>query len=307
MATTPETLPGAGIHDRSSVLASTAGALPRPTRWRVTGVRSRRTAASTIAAPRREDRDGAVVKLLALVRRVAFEMHEHLPAHVEVDDLAGAGALGLLDAVRKFDARKHVKIETYARHRIRGAILDSLRSLDVASRDMRRKNKKAERVYRELEARAGRPVDDGEMARALGLSLKKWYRTVHELQTMGIDWLRPTQMPDAPLPDVQDVPAGDAENQIDLCYRREQRELLARALTQLSERERTVVTLYYQQEMTMKEIGSQLGVDESRVSQLHSAAIAHLRSRVQKMLTPGPGSGPTRTSSEGGQAPRLHL
>jgi RNA polymerase sigma factor for flagellar operon FliA len=225
-----------------------------------------------------------VVKLLSLVQQVAFEMRQHLPPHVEVDDLAGAGVLGLLDAVRKFDAGKHVKIETYARHRIRGAILDSLRSLDTASRPMRRKNKKAEQVYGELEARAGRPVDDAEMACAMGISLKKWYRTVQELQTMGIDWLRPSQIADTPLPNVENLPAENAENQVDLCYRREQRELLARALEQLSERERTVITLYYERDMTMKDIGNQLGVDESRVCQLHSAAVSHLRGRIQTML-----------------------
>jgi RNA polymerase sigma factor FliA len=234
--------------------------------------------------------------LLSLVKRVAFEMREHLPAHVEVDDLAGAGVLGLLDAVRRFDARKHVKIETYARHRIRGAILDSLRSLDTASRDMRRKNKAAERVYHELQARAGRPIRDDEMAQALGISLKKWYSAVQELQTMGIDWLRPTQIPDTPLADVTELPADNQRNQLDICYRREQRDLLARALTRLSERERTVVTLYYEQEMTMKEIGDQLGIDESRVSQLHSAAIDHLRHRVQSMLR---GPRPSADYSEG--------
>jgi RNA polymerase sigma factor for flagellar operon FliA len=246
------------------------------------------TAAGRPAAARRlrAERDAAVVKLLSLVKRVAFEMREHLPAHLEVDDLAGAGVVGLLDAVRKFDARKHVKIETYARHRIRGAILDSLRSLDTASRDMRRKNKAAERVYHQLQAQAGRPVNDDEMARALGISLKKWYRTVQELQSMGIDWLRPTQVPEDRVADVQDLPADNRENPLDLCYRREQRDLLARALAQLSERERAVVTLYYEQEMTMKEIGDQLCVDESRVSQLHSAALGHLRSRVQSMLRP---------------------
>jgi RNA polymerase sigma factor for flagellar operon FliA len=251
-----------------------------PQRVRATG------RSSEAIGARRAQRDAAVVKLLSLVRRVAFEMREHLPAHVEVDDLAGAGVLGLLDAVQKFDARKHVKIETYARHRIRGAILDSLRSLDTASRDMRRKNKTAERVHHELQARAGRPVHDDELAHALGISLKKWYRTVQDLQTMGIDWLRPTQMPENPPTDVKDLPADTQNNQIDHCYRREQWDLLAQALERLSERERAVVTLYYQQEMTMKEIGEQLGVDESRVSQLHSAAISHLRRRVQSMLRP---------------------
>ena len=287
MATTPETLPNAYVADNRLTARSRRVTLrpPAPRRRAAKGLRAvRHGGSSATAAARCAESDAAVVKLLSLVKRVAFEMREHLPAHVEVDDLAGAGVLGLLDAVRRFDARKHVKIETYARHRIRGAILDSLRSLDTASRDMRRKNKTAERVYHELQARAGRPVRDDEMAQALGISLKKWYSAVQELQTMGMDWLRPTQIPETPLADVTELPADNHKNQMDICYRREQRDLLARALTRLSERERTVVTLYYEQEMTMKEIGEQLGIDESRVSQLHSAAIVHLRNRVQSML-----------------------
>jgi RNA polymerase sigma factor for flagellar operon FliA len=243
-------------------------------------VRATPSSSQAAAGPSAEY-DAAVVKLLSLVKRVAFEIYERLPAHVDVEDLAGAGVLGLLDAVQKFDRRKRVKMETYARHRIRGAILDSLRRLDTASSDMRRKNKAVERVYHELEARAGRPVRDGEMARALGISLEKWYHTVQELQSMGIDWLRPTHVPDHHMADVQDLPAENQANQLELCYRREQRDLLARALTHLSERERTVLMLYYEQEMTMKKIGEQLGASESRVSQLHSAAIAHLRGEVQ--------------------------
>lgn len=224
------------------------------------------------------------VKLVSLVKRVAFEMRDHLPAHVEVDDLVGAGVLGLLDAVRKFDPDKRVKIETYARHRIRGAILDSLRSLDTASRDLRRKNKTAEKVYRELEAKLGRAADDGEIAKALGISLKKWYRTVQELQAMGVDWLRPMQAVEVEQPDEESLVAENQETQFDLCYRRERREILARAMARLSERERAVISLYYREEMTMKEIGTLLGIDESRVSQLHSAAIVHLRNRVQALL-----------------------
>jgi RNA polymerase sigma factor FliA len=285
MSTAFESLPEVFVAENSPALRSRRSTAPA-TPARRTGTQGVRATASSsaTATARRSESDAAVVKLLSLVKRVAFEMREHLPAHVEVDDLAGAGVLGLLDAVRRFDARKHVKIETYARHRIRGAILDSLRSLDTASRDMRRKNKTAERVYHELQARAGRPVGDDEMAQALGISLKKWYSAVHELQTMGIDWLRPTQIPDTPVADVSELPADNQRNQEDACYRREQRDLLAQALTRLSERERTVVTLYYEQEMTMKEIGEQLGIDESRVSQLHSAAIGHLRHRVQSML-----------------------
>ena len=239
------------------------------------------------------ERDQTAVKLLPLVKRVAFEIREHLPAHVEVDDLIGAGVLGLLDAVRKFDARKHVKVETYARHRIRGAILDSLRGLDPASRDMRRKNKAAEQTYRKLEVKLGRSVSDGEMAQGLGVSLKKWYHTVQELQAMGVDWLRPMQSAEIKQHDEETLVAHEQENQFDLCYRREQKKILTRALARLPERERKIVSLYYEAEMSMKQIGEELGIDESRVSQLHSAAIVHLRNRVQAMLrSPQPGAPP---------------
>jgi RNA polymerase sigma factor FliA len=237
------------------------------------------------------EREELAVKLLPLVKRVALEVRERLPQHVDLEDLAGAGVLGLLDAVQKFDARKHVKIETYARHRIRGAILDSLREMDTASRDMRKKNKAAEKVYRELQAKLGRAVTDEEMAQALGLSLKRWYRTVQELNSVGVDWMRPNQIPEVSMLDESNVPADDRENTFDLCYRNEQREIMGRAAALLPERERTVISLYYEEEMTMSQIGEQLGIDESRVSQIHSAALVHLRAKVRKMLNPAPHAG----------------
>ena len=133
-------------------------------------------------------------------------MREHLPAHVEIDDLVSAGIFGLLDAVRKFDSSKHVKLEIYARHRIRGAILDGLRSEDTASRDMRKKSKKAEKVYRELETKLARPVSNEDMAEALGMSLKNWYRTVNELQPLGMDWLSPMETAEPIQPDQESLP-----------------------------------------------------------------------------------------------------
>ncbi|MGH9344890.1 MAG: FliA/WhiG family RNA polymerase sigma factor [Terriglobia bacterium] len=256
---------------------------------RITGVHytaverphSLRAAAQTLPG-----RDELAVKLLPLVRRVAFEMRERLPQHVEVDDLTGAGVVGLLDAVRKFDARKHVKIETYARHRIRGAILDSLRDMDTASRDMRQKNKNAEKVCQQIQIRLGRSVTDEEMAAALGISLRKWFKTVHELNSMGLDWMRPNHIPEAKAVGEANLPASDNENPFDLCYRREQRDLVAKASAALSERERSVISFYYVQDLTMKQIGEILGIDESRVSQIHSVALSHLRNRVRKMLSP---------------------
>ncbi|MGH9395879.1 MAG: FliA/WhiG family RNA polymerase sigma factor [Terriglobia bacterium] len=246
--------------------------------------RPRSLRAPSHACPRRDE---LAVTLLSLVRRVAFEMRERLPQHVEVDDLAGAGVVGLLDAVRKFDVRKHVKIETYARHRIRGAILDSLREMDTASRDMRRKNKAAERLYHELHIKLGRAVTDEEMAAAMGISLKRWYRTVEELNSVGSDWMRPNQIPEVSRVDEANLPADDRDNAFDLCYRREQRDILTKASSALPERERMVISLYYGQELTMNQIGEALKIDESRVSQIHSAAILHLRTKVRKMLSLG--------------------
>ena len=226
-----------------------------------------------------------------LVRRVAFEMRQHLPPHVEMDDLVGAGTLGLVDALRKFDPSRKVKIESYARHRIRGGILDALRSLDPASRDMRRRARKVERAYRELEARLGRPVQGEEVARALGISLKVWHRWAQEVHALGFDGWRHGEMAanSAKLPTREEGKRAIrqlTEDPFDLTYRREQRDLVNRALARLPERERLIVTLYYQQDLTMKEIAARLAVDESRVSQLHAEALQKLKARVRASLSP---------------------
>ena len=175
-----------------------------------------------------------LVEMAPLVRRVAFEMRQHLPPHVEMDDLVAAGTLGLVDALRKFDPSRKVKLESYARHRIRGGILDALRSLDPASRDMRRRARKVERAYRELEARLGRPVQGEEVARALGISLKVWHRWAQEVHALGFDrWqYSETAANSAKLPMKEEGRRAVrqlTEDPFDLCYRREQRDLLNRA------------------------------------------------------------------------------
>jgi RNA polymerase sigma factor FliA len=231
-----------------------------------------------------------VVKLLPLVKRVALNLRGHLPAHVELDDLISDGTVGLIDAVRKFDPARGVTIESYARYRIRGAILDSLRDQDHASRDMRRRMKKIESTCQGLEHRFGRPAEDPEIAAALGLSLKQWYQRVAELQRIGFEGTA-SRIPQESNRRIneEDLPAGQDDNPFAMCYRREQRDLLANVLGCLAERERSIITLYYKEARTMKQIGARLGIDESRVSQLHSAAIVRLRGRVAKMLRPAPG------------------
>ena len=245
-------------------------------------------AAKTAASPAVWDEKQAA-ELLVLVRRMAQRMRDHLPSHVEVNDLVGAGALGLLDALRKFDPSKHVKLESYARHRIRGAMLDGLRSLDGASRDLRKKTKRFEKIYREMATKSGGPVTGPEMAAALGMSLPKWYRTVQELQVAGAAWLLPFG-PVNPTPESEvTLLAAKEESAFERCYRVEQKEMLQRAQARLPERERLILQLYYEQEMTMKQIADRLGLDESRVSQLHAATLVRLRTCVKAMLQPHPG------------------
>jgi len=270
-------------------VARPRAALPSAGRWR----RAFLPKPATDAPQGREgERARVLVELLPLVKSVACRIRGRLPAHVEFDDLVGAGVLGLVDAVDKFDVSKNVKLETYARHRIRGAVLDGLRALDPASRDLRRKSKRAEKVYGELEAHLGRPVTDPEMSRAMGMNLREWYRSLQQLQGVGWDWLRPSNgaCPARKVPPPEELlAAGPQDDPFELCYRHEQREILGRLLARLPERQRLIITLYYQQQLTMKEIGARLGVDESRVSQLHAAALDRLRPQAEKMTrAPGP-------------------
>jgi RNA polymerase sigma factor for flagellar operon FliA len=240
------------------------------------------------------DSNDLVVQLLPLVRRVAQQLRGRLPAHVELDDLVSDGTVGLIDAVRKFDPGKGVTIESYARYRIRGAILDSLRDQDHASRDMRRRIKKIESTCQDLERKLGRPVVDLEVALAMGMGAAQWYERVAELQHMGFEGAGGQFVQEGGRRvNEETLPAAPEDSPFELCYRGEQRALLSHALRCLTLRERAIITLYYQQTLTMKQIGARLGIDESRVSQLHSGAVARLRSRITSMVCrpeaqPGP-------------------
>lgn len=257
---------------------------------------SRRPLASPAAAGlARKDQSKSVqrqrmlVEMLPLVKRVAFKVREHLPSHVDFDDLVGSGVLGLVDAVSKFNAQKQVKLESYARHRVRGGILDGLRSADPVSRDLRRKSKGIQKIYRTLEAKLGRPVLDEEIAAAMNLSLAEWHSTLNEIQTAGFDIgsRALSAGPTVKRPSAEPAMlAGDDADPFDLCYRGEQRQILGRALSHLRERERQIITLYYQQDLTMKQIAERLNVDESRVSQIHSAALVRLKTSVNAILNP---------------------
>jgi RNA polymerase sigma factor for flagellar operon FliA len=226
-----------------------------------------------------EMRDRVVLEHLPLVKAIAIRVHENLPVHVDLDDLTHAGVLGLFDAVTKYDVAKNVAFHSYAKHRIKGAILDSLRQLDWASRDLRKRQKQVDSVAHALAARFGRTPLNGEIAEEMGLSPERWHRIQMELRTVGT--VSATTHADPDFDRAADFPAT-AELQPDrMCGRRQLQVTLARAIEKLPKRYQKVVFLYYTNEMTMKEIGELLGVNESRVSQIHKVALKKMATVLQ--------------------------
>jgi len=229
-----------------------------------------------------EERERMMLEHMPAVRWMARRIHERLPQHVDMEDLVSAGTLGLLDAFRKFDPAKRVQFRSYAQFRIRGAILDSLRTLDWSPRDLRRKGRAVEEAIRRLTARCGRAPTEPEVAREMSLGLDEYQQLLGELKGLEIGTLHMERSEDSGEEELAYVPNRAEDDPLFCCLRGEMQERLAGAIEQLPERERLVVTLYYYEEMTMKEIGLALGVVESRVSQIHSSAVVHLRARLQE-------------------------
>jgi RNA polymerase sigma factor for flagellar operon FliA len=212
----------------------------------------------TAQAARLARRDRVVLEHLPLVKAIAVRVHENLPVHVDLDDLVHAGILGLFDAANKYNPEKQVVFSSYAKHRIKGAILDSLRQLDWASRDMRRRHKQVEAATRDLSSTLQRAPTEATM--------------MLDLRNVGLvsASTRSNDSEDLPAPDFP----SKVEHQPDsICAREQLRGVLGDAMKTLPERYQKVVVLYYTNEMTMKEIGGVLGINESRVSQIHKSAL----------------------------------
>lgn len=224
-------------------------------------------------------RDRIVLENLSLVKAIAIRVHENLPVHVDLDDLVHAGVLGLFDAVEKYDADKNVTFQNYAKHRIKGAILDSLRELDWASRDMRKRQKSIDAASRELMGELGRTPTHAEVAQKLGVDPDRLRRMQTELRNLGLTPAEPraTEDPDRP----QEFAAAPDLRPDLMCERHQLQVTLARAIETLPERYQKVVFLYYSNDMTMKEIGDVLGVNESRISQIHKLALKKMAVALQ--------------------------
>ena len=226
------------------------------------------------------DRDTLVLRHLPLVRSIAIRIYENLPVHVDLDDLVHAGVMGLFDAATKYNGDKQVSFQGYAKHRIKGAILDSLREMDWASRNLRRRHKQLESITRELASVMDRNPTEAELADKMGMDVGRWRQVAVELRMVGL-LSASSRAPENENQNVPEFPAGEDLNPDVLTGQKELRSVLSEAMKTLPERYQTVIGLYYLGGKTMREIGDRLGINESRVSQIHRAALEKMQVNLQ--------------------------
>ena len=236
-----------------------------------------------LAAMSPAERDRLLVEHLPTVRYLARRIHERLPQHVELDDLVSAGVVGLIDAFSKFDHTKKVQFKSYAQFRVRGAILDSLRTLDWSPRELRRKGRAVEEAIRTTTQKLGRAPMEPEIAKEMGVSLHEYQALLGELKGLEIGSLHMERSEDSGDEELSYIPGPVEDDPLFRCLKGEMKQRLADAIEDLPEKERMVLTLYYFEELTMKEIGLTLGVVESRVSQIHSSAVVRLRVALRSL------------------------
>jgi RNA polymerase sigma factor for flagellar operon FliA len=228
-------------------------------------------------------RDRLILTYAPLVKYVAGRLGSGLPAHVDENDLVSYGLLGLIGAIERYDPDRDIKFETYAIARIKGAIIDELRALDWVPRSVRSRAREIERAIAELEAKLGTAPTDEQIADKIGVTVKELEDSLTDISRSSIAaldelWSVSSDGDQVSLMDtIEDTSGPRPAEALD---ETETREALAEAIARLPEREKLVVTLYYYEELTLREIGEVLGVTESRVSQLHTKAILRLKARL---------------------------
>lgn len=226
-----------------------------------------------------EVREQLIIEYANLVNLVAGRMGMYLGYTVEYDDLVGYGIFGLIDAIDKFDLTKNVKFETYASLRIRGSILDQIRKMDWVPRTLRQRQKQMDSAAAKIEAKEGRPATDAEIAKELNIQEEEYSGWKSEIQLANMisldDYLEQSG-------DTNIEPSGSSrfEQPEKAIEKEELKQMLAEAIKTLTEKECSVITLYYYEDLTLKEISQILGVSESRVSQLHSKALQKMRGKL---------------------------
>ena len=239
----------------------------------------------TEVLPETGPRNQLILATLSQVYFVARRIHERLPQHVPLEDLVHAGVLGLIDAVHKYNPKRNTSLRSFASFRIRGAILDSLRALDWGSRPLRRKGRGVAESISKLTNKLKRQPTEEEIAVDLKMevpALQKLLRRLDGLHLAG--QVVRSRFDDSETQDlIENAPADKNENPFEICLRSERSQYLAQAVQTLSEKEQLVISLYYREELTMREIAALMDLAESRVSQIHSLAITKLRTAIQNM------------------------
>lgn len=232
-------------------------------------------------------KDEIVKKYLYLVKYVAGRVAIGLPPNVEFNDLVSYGILGLFDAINKYDVSQGNKFETYAVSRIRGSIMDELRKLDWAPRLLRKKAREIDKKCKELEEKNGRIATDVELAQALNMSmdeLNSIYSDLNSTTFLSLDEVWQNDDGNKPISRLQTIEDSLITNQFNYVHQSEVKELLARAIDELPEKEKLVTVLYYYENLTLREIGEILDVSESRVCQIHTKVMTRLRSHLMKKV-----------------------
>ena len=229
-----------------------------------------------------------VLQYAPLIKYIASRLALRLPSHISLDDLISSGIIGLIDAIHKFDPTKNISFKTYAEFRIKGAILDELRSLDWIPRSVRKKSNVLEKAYSELERNLGRPAEAEEVSHALGLELEEFYQLLDETKTVTLVELEGVwrsirtshDLPENELPEI--LLDENGRDPFLALHFSELQDIMVGAIDALPDKEKLLISLYYYEELTMKEIGQIMGYTESRISQLHTQAMVRLRSRLRE-------------------------
>lgn len=228
-----------------------------------------------------------VLEHAPLIRYIVNRIAVRLPSHIDLDDLHNTGVIGLMDAIEKYDPEKNCKFKTYAEFRIKGAILDQLRSLDWVPRSVRQKSRRLERAYGEVEQRLGRSASEEEVADSLGLQIDKFHELMNQVRgisLVNLEEIRGTGPEGDRTGSFADVIEDvHSENPFASLKLMEMKEVIGDTIATLPEKERLVVSLYYYEDLNMKEIGSILGITESRVCQIHTKAVLRLRGKLKGM------------------------
>ena len=236
-------------------------------------------------------REHLIMEHAPLIKYIVNRIAVRLPSHIDLDDLMNTGVIGLMDAIEKYDPEKNCKFKTYAEFRIKGAILDQLRSLDWVPRSVRQKSRRLERAYGEVEQRLGRSASDDEVADSLGLQLDKFHELLNQVRgisLVNLEEIRGTNSDGDRTGTYADIIEDvNSENPFASLKLHEMKQIIADTIATLPEKERLVVSLYYYEDLNMKEIGQILGITESRVCQIHTKSVLRLRSKLKNTMERG--------------------